>query len=326
VSARQNAASGLIAALVIAAAAFDAHAGEAQCDPARPFEAGRSEHALDSGGLTRRFALYVPRSYSGAAAMPLVLDLHASGITPEVELQITGMEEAAEAEGFIVAAPEAVTPFPRGGHTWNIPRNPGGVDDVTFVAELLRHVSGRLCIDPARVYATGYSGGARLASEPACALSERFAAVSAVGGLRHPRGAEGACRTNGRAVPILAIHSLDDPVNPYDGAAGSPPYWTYGVEEALRLWADRNGCEADPAEERLSSDVTRLAWSSCRDGSAVEFYRLAGSGHTWPGSAFAFPDYLGAAEDEIDATQLSIRFFEKFRLEHDHAEAEGARP
>jgi polyhydroxybutyrate depolymerase len=175
-------------------------------------------------------------------------------------------------------------------------------------------VNKLLCLDATRVYATGFSGGARFASELACRLPDHFAAIGAVGGLRHPEGAEGECERGRHVVPIIAFHSTDDPVNLYEhDQARSPAHWTYGVEEALRRWADWMGCAAR-AEEQLSKDIIRVIFPDCDDGAGMEFYRLSGTGHTWPGSNFAFSDYLGATEGEIDATALTLQFFERYRL------------
>jgi polyhydroxybutyrate depolymerase len=305
---------GVAAALLGLAGAGQTEEAAPTCDPARPFAAGLSEHRLVSGGQERGFLLHLPGSYDGETALPLVFDLHASGISPAVELAITGLDRAAEARGFPLVLPVAVTPFPSGGATWNIPRQDGGVDDVAFVADVLEAVSGMLCIDPARVYAAGFSGGARLASELACTLPERFAAISAVGGLRHPAADEGHCAKGG-AVSILAFHSSDDLVNPFDPEAGrAPPYWSYGIEEAMRRWAGHKGCELQPVAHSISAQITRLTHDGCADGAALELYRLSGSGHTWPGSDFTFPDPLGATEEQLDATALTVEFFQRVRL------------
>lgn len=301
----------------LAESAWAPSAGTEACRLARPHAAGLSEHRIESDGRIRRFLLYVPRSYTGATAVPLVFDLQASGISPEVELQITGMEQAAEARGFIVVAPEAITDFPRGGTTWNIPHKQSGVDDVAFIGEVLEAVNEAVCVDKTSVYAVGFSGGARFASELACRMPDRFAAISAVGGLRHPVGSEGQCQSDTHAVSIIAFHSVDDPVNPYDpDTAKSPPYWTYSVEEAVNRWADGMACSAH-GQERLSDAVRKLTYSQCRDGAMVALYRLSGSGHTWPGSSFRFPDGLGATDAATDATTLSLHFFEQFRLARD---------
>jgi polyhydroxybutyrate depolymerase len=309
----------IVPAALVLAAAFAFHqqaqaAAAAGC--AAPLAAqGLTSASIESGGALRSFSLYLPRGYSGEAPVPLVLDLQASGITPAVELQVTGLDRAAEAYGFAVVLPAAATASPRGGFTWNIPHKAGGPDDVAFIADLLDALQKQLCIDPQRIYAVGYSGGARLASQLACAMPGRIAAIGAVAGLRYPRGGEMGCDATARPVPVLAFHSIDDPVNPYHLAEGKhPPYWTYGVDKALALWAEHNDCPAAPARETVAAGIERFHYAGCREDAAVEFYRLAGSGHTWPGSGFDFPDFVGATEKNLDATALTVNFLLRHRL------------
>ena len=45
------------------------------------------------------------------------------------------------------------------------------VDDVGFVTDILAEASGRLCVDPNRVFATGMSNGAYFAHRLGCALA-----------------------------------------------------------------------------------------------------------------------------------------------------------
>lgn len=275
----------------------------AVCRPGQEHASGHARYALHADGRAREYQLYVPEEYDGRDPWPVVLDLHASGIEPATELAITGSDRAAARRRFLLVAPRGDTPFPKGGRTWNVPPRPDGPDDVAYVAHVLDDVARRVCIDPDRVYAMGFSGGARLASELACRIPERIAAVSAVGGNRHP----GAC-AGGPAVPILAFHSVDDPVNPYVVRPGeSPAYWTHGTDEAVERWARANGCGA-ATETRIDARTVRIDFAPCT-GAPVTLYRLSGEGHTWPGSTFAFPNYLGAMDSALDATALSFDFF-----------------
>jgi polyhydroxybutyrate depolymerase len=293
-------------ALVAGLAALCATQAAAGCDPARPQASGLHTLRLEAGGTEREVALFVPSSYDGKRPAPLVLDLHASSITPEIELAISRLDRAAEDAGFLVALPLAIRPFERGGTTWNVPHDPAWPDDVDFVATVIDALEATLCVDPDRIYATGFSGGARLASELACRLPERIAAISAVAGLRGP---EPDCPLNAEPVPVLAFHGRADPVNPYDADPGtSPEYWTHGIPEAVERWAQRLGCD-NPAETDSVAGITRLDLTDCDGRPALRLYTLEVAGHTWPGSPFTFPDYTGPSDASVDATALTLDWF-----------------
>jgi len=95
----------------------------------------------------------------------------------------------------------------------------GSADDVAFLTGLPATLEQRFCIDRTRVYATGFSGGARTASQLACDASTVFAAVAPVSGLPRPTPCPAP-----RAVPIVAFHGPADPVDPFAG--NGQPYWT----------------------------------------------------------------------------------------------------
>lgn len=300
-----------IAAMLLATGAAAAD-GSAGCATAQSPRAGTQHIQMMVDGVERTALLHVPASYTHGRATPLVLDLQASGITPEVELAVTRFDKAAEKAGFIVALPAAEMPFESGGATWNVPVADEGPDDVGFVAALLDRLEESHCIDRDRVYAAGFSGGARFASELACRMPDRLAAISAVGGIRTPDPR--TCAPGAERVAVLAIHSVDDPVNVYDGdPATSPPYWTHGVDAAMAGWAERLGCAGAVEATTVVETVERRDYGGCGTAGALTLYALRGSGHTWPGSSFAFPEHLGATETRIDATALSLDWFGQHR-------------
>lgn len=237
------------------------------CDDSTQLPSGVSEQRLTSGGVERRYLVYLPATYDGHAALPLVLELHGSGGTPEGQLGASQLSAVADAERFAIVAPEAV------GGRWNVPPDPAKVDDVRFASDLLDAMERQVCVDRQRVYATGFSGGGRMSSQLACDLSERVAAVAAIGGLRFPGPCERA-----RSMPIVAFHGTADAINPYDG--GGQPYWGTGVEAAFDGWGERNGC-GPRRESRVAASVVQLAHggSGCAD---VVLYRIEGLGHSWP--------------------------------------------
>ncbi|MEO8179409.1 MAG: PHB depolymerase family esterase [Deltaproteobacteria bacterium] len=261
--------------------------------------AGRSERSSSSGGVARRWLLYLPRAASASAALPLVFNLHGSGGTPEDQLALSGLEALAESEGFVLVAPEGVD------RMWNVPVDAAKADDVRFLAELIDQVSALTSVDQLRVYATGFSGGGRMVSQLACDLSERIAAVAAIGGIRFP----GPC-SNARSMPILAFHGTADDTNPYAG--GGRPYWGTGVEPAVSGWAEHNHCPTR-SERPLAPSTLAISYGGAGCGAEVALVRLDGFGHSWPdriGTALAG----GNETADMTANQTFWSFFQRHPL------------
>ncbi|MFF8021769.1 alpha/beta hydrolase family esterase [Streptomyces sp. NPDC007896] len=299
-----------------------------RCTPAGP---GLTTVFVASAGTTYPVSLYIPRGYSGRNPVPLVLNLHGSGSNGNDQLVISGMERAADQHGFLVAVPNGGTPQPgsEGGYTWVLPGvpntsgqlpSPDDRDDVRFLSDTITAISDGFCVASERVYATGFSGGARMASLLACRLADRIAAVAPVAGLRagnpdasDPTRPDPEGGVPSRPVPVLAFHGQEDMVNPYAG--GGPAYWQYSVPAAFDRWAELDGCRIGPQGTRLTEHVTLRTYRACRRGTDVSMYVIADGGHTWPGSPYpaAFPG-LGKVSTEVDATDVMWRFFERHPL------------
>ena len=228
--------------------------------------------------------LHVPSGYTGNAKVPLVLNMHGSGSTAAEQEVFAGMDATSDADGFIVAYPQALIPD-GSGFDWNVPGQPlvGGrpvpanaPNDVQFLTGLVGTLSHRYCIDRNRVFATGFSGGARTASQLACDSSATFAAVAPVSGLRRPV----PCPTT-RAVPVISFHGTADPVDPYNG--NGQAYWTYSVPQAAADWATQDGCPAAAAAtSQPDPGVTLTAYAGCRGGAQVQLYTSVAKGTNGP--------------------------------------------
>jgi polyhydroxybutyrate depolymerase len=169
--------------------------------------------------------------------------------------------------------------------TGKIP-GPDDADDVAFVQTAIDQLAARGCVDPARVYATGYSGGGRLSSWLGCVAADRFAAIAPVVGLRAgnprkdlPRVPDPATCTPARPMPVLAFAGDADTTNPIQG--GGAGYWQYTMHTALVRWADLNGCRAGPVEREVSADVREERFSRCSGGADVAGRVKHGAGHVW---------------------------------------------
>ena len=318
---------GTAAAVMVAAFGSPAPAGAA--NPPRchlPSPTGERTIALTDQGINRPFLLYVPIGHRPRKPLPLLLDLHPSASSGPTQLGVGDMEAAADRRGYVVAALNGAVPYPGGGYAWNVPGVPlvggstvpaGTPSDESYLLRVIRATKRAVCIDPDRVYATGYSGGARMASAMACDHADEIAAIAPVAGLRAGVPVESAdgvwspdrssCRPS-RPVPVLAFHGTTDEVNPYAG--NDDPRWAYGVERALAAWARYDRCKRGPSTRAATATESLISYRHCRDGATVGLYRATGTGHTWPGND---QPELGPTDMSISATEVMLSFFDRQR-------------
>jgi polyhydroxybutyrate depolymerase len=278
---------------------------------------GSLHYTLTVSGHRRTVIVHIPAGYDSDRTVALVLNLHGSGSTASAEEQFSGMDATADAGHFIVAYPQALIADGT-GYDWNIPGVPlysgkyppaGAPSDVTFLTTLVRDLAGRYCIDRSRVYATGVSGGGRMASQLGCDASSVFAAIAPVAGLRYPS----PCPAS-RPVPVIAFHGTADFVDPFDGfGSGS---WTYSVPAAARMWAGHDHCAASP--QSTPGRGYRLSrYTGCAGSTQVELYAITGEGHEWPGGPAmpsAITNVLGPQSDAVSADTLMWDFFQAHPL------------
>lgn len=277
------------------------------------------EHAISIG--TRAYLVHVPEKLPALPAV--VLNFHGGGGNAPSHQKYVRMDPLADREGFIVVYPEGTGPLDGRLETWNAGTCCGmalrdKVDDVGFVRRVLDDLARRQTYDPARVYATGLSNGAMMTYRLAAELSDRIAAIAPVAGApvieRH---------ATARAVPILHIHSVDDPRALYAGGLGPPFPLTdvrvqhAPVEASLALWAQANGCGPNPEQrerrEWKGHTAMLYAYPGCR--AEVLLWKLTGAGHVWPGGEpDYFPRLLGPGTEVIDANEEIWKFFSRHRL------------
>jgi polyhydroxybutyrate depolymerase len=323
-----------------------AMAADLSAAPCRTGGLSAGQHWLPviSSGHSRPVLIFVPAQSAKPHALPLVIDLHGSGGSGETQARSTRLADVGAKNDFVVANPSGGVSFPDAPekHYWNIPGVPlSGVgdtpadapDDVQFISDTIDAIAASSCIDVRRVYVTGMSGGARMASLLGCRLSTRIAAIAPVSGLRaglpssdNPAQPDpSTCRPT-RAMPIVTFHGTGDTTNPYDG--GGRPYWAYSVPTALRRWVELDHCSNAPKEQHIAAHVTLVRYEPCAEGARIWLYRTdapsnQGGGHAWPGAAIPTAAANGTApaqapvnvpSTEINASELMWQFFKQYRL------------
>ena len=138
----------------------------------------RNNGSIVSSGEKREYLLYVPRSYDRSRPTPLVISMHGAGGWPTQQMNLTEWNRLAETERFIVVYPSGIEAG--GPRVWHVGGEPGLTRDVRFISELIDKLETDYNIDPARIYANGFSNGGGMAFVLSCTLSDRIAAVGMV--------------------------------------------------------------------------------------------------------------------------------------------------
>jgi polyhydroxybutyrate depolymerase len=186
-------------------------------------------------------------------------------------------DATADRNGFVVVYPDG---FRR---SWNAgggccgPASHDSVDDVGFIADLIRSVTRSENVDPKRVFLTGISNGAAMAYRYACEGALPIAAIGSVSGTM-----PGGCAAP-HPVSALEIHGLKDQNIPFAGGVGTKGVtkveWP-GVEASLDLFRKAERCDA--TDTKVAGVVT-TATANCADGRQVELITISDAGHQWPG-------------------------------------------
>ncbi len=260
-------------------------------------------------GQLRTYRLYVPAIYDGTKPVPLVFNLHGYSSSAEQQEFYGDFRQVADTANFIIVHPQGLLDDFGATH-WNTFET-SEIDDVGFLSALLDTVYTNYNIYGNQIYSVGMSNGGFMSYKLACLLSGRIAAVASVTGSMTFVEEEG-CITN-HPMPVMQIHGTADGTVPYDGNMFFMP-----VEDVVDYWADYNLCDTEPIVTEVpdtdpsdGSTATHYVYPNGVIGSSVEFYRVNGGEHTWPGADFE----IGVTNQDFDASAEIWRFFRKYSLD-----------
>ena len=260
---------------------------------------------------TRPYKLYVPSGYTGAP-VPLVVMLHGCTQSPDDFAAGTRMNEAAEAQTFLVAYP-GQTSAANMQKCWNWfnPADQGrGGGEPALIAGITREIMAGYAVDPARVSIAGLSAGGAAAAIMGQAYPDLFAAIGVHSGL-----ACGAARDMSSAMAAMRGG------NAGRGAAGAPLVptiifhgqsdHTVSVRNAEQVAAQAAADASLTTREETGQAPNGRAYTRTlfldRGGKAViEQWLVQGGGHAWFGGSESgsYTDPRGP-----DATSEMLRFF-----------------
>ena len=267
-------------------------------------EPGNHSRSITINGESRSYVLHLP-SAKHPRPLALVLMLHGAGGSAAHIEAATGLSTKADEAGFVAVYPNGSTAFSDLLRTWNAgnccgPAQIAQVDDMAFLKAVLKEVKSLVEID--RVFVAGFSNGGMMAYRLACELSDDINAVAVVAATY-----ESSCKPRA-AVPVLAIHGLQDGFVPFNGIEGANSpllHATKSVPESVAIFARVNGCDGEP----IVNEDSRLRDARHRECKAeVRLISLKRGAHAWPGGKKIYP-WEAEPTHEISATDVIWRFF-----------------
>ncbi|OFJ54488.1 extracellular catalytic domain type 1 short-chain-length polyhydroxyalkanoate depolymerase [Mycolicibacterium grossiae] len=238
---------------------------------------GELPGAISHAGIQRTYLLHLPAGVDRPNG--LVVNLHGAGQNGGIQMGVTNFNAIADRQGFAVVYPDGIDLSWADGRGASVPDRQG-VDDVGFLSALIEQVSRDHGVPPGRVFVTGMSAGAFMASRLACDRADLVAAIAPVSGTL---GSGVPCAPS-RPVSVLQVHGTADPVVPFTGGpmvGRGGPSDVVAAPAAAQRWRDIDACPA-PVTTSLGGGVTGSTSAGCAGGTAVSFVQIDGGGHVWP--------------------------------------------
>ena len=236
-------------------------------------------------GKKRTFIMHIPSAYKGDKPVPLVIDYHPIGGSGNGEYGSSPYKAKTDPEGVITLYPDGTSKPGGMGNGWNVGPCCSNDDDVKFSYAMIDKLKEIACIDPQRIYATGFSMGGGMSNHVACMMSDVFAAVApAAMDLNKTNSA--ACKMS-RPISVINFRGTNDPVCRYQGGdSGFNDGLNFlGAEGTFKFWAQKNECQGSPSKNSNGCDE----YSNCKDGTKVVLCTKQGGGHDYGDASIGWP-------------------------------------
>ena len=241
--------------------------------------------SVNVDGKNRTFIMHIPDAYKGDKPVPLVIDYHPIGGSGDGEFGSSPYKAKTDPEGVITLYPDGTSKPGGMGNGWNVGPCCSNDDDVKFSYAMIDKLKEIACIDPQRIYATGFSMGGGMSNHAACMMSDVFAAVApAAMDLNKTNSAQ--CKMY-RPISVINFRGTNDPVCKYQGGdSGFNDGLNFlGAEGTFKFWAEKNECQGSPSKNSNGCDE----YSNCKDGTKVVLCTKQNGGHDYGDASIGWP-------------------------------------
>jgi len=268
---------------------------------------GEHHYQLQRPEGVRDFYVWVPKSYDGSRAFPIIFAFHGLGDDCQSFGHSVGLLELSETNNFLLVYPCGYPGLI--GNAWNAGTcclNPSTIDDVMLTRLMVQTIQSDFKVNASRIFASGFSNGAMMSEILGCEAADLIAASASVSGIVEllPGNSEGLTKCSqdyvkfNKAVSTVNIHGTFDLVVPWTGdfILGFPT-----VPDNFAAWAQRNGCKGQPVQTFQKGAYSNQIYQSCNNGTTVEVVQVSGGGHDWP------------SDSDFDTATFIVEFFESVR-------------
>nr|WP_295948504.1 S-layer homology domain-containing protein [uncultured Agathobaculum sp.] len=247
-------------------------------DFANDGETGYFFYEKEIDGRMRRWMTYVPGSYTGEEAVPLVVATHGYSSSAQAFAGDTRWSDIAEQNGFIVVYTQAYPSDDQRGNIpvpyWNTMEKgelmEGLPDDVSYFRQMIADIEQQYNIDDSRLYATGHSNGSCMTWMLAMHASDLFAAVAPIGG--HLGTHLDTVPEDAEPLPIwITLGDYD-----YEPTTGTDT----GTWDALNYWTTYNGTDRQ-AEDSVDGRFTTHEYVNDQDIPLFRYTEIENSPHSY---------------------------------------------
>ncbi len=209
------------------------------------------QQTLDVDGTTRYYLLDVPPEADNETPLMLIFGLHGFDMNNVAVSGLYNFTDRSNGQA-ITVLPYGEGPAPGdvshwGDHVLESTWEPNDAN-YDFIQQLIADLESRFCIDPNRVFITGFSMGAFFTNTIACDHGDWFRGFASIAG-----GAPAACPEGVTSAMMIHHGTADDIVDISSG------------EESRDFWVEQNGCE----QTSTSSYPACESYDGCPDTSPV---------------------------------------------------------
>lgn len=224
---------------------------------------GLDARTINVSGKKRDYLRFVPAGYQPGTEVALVLGFHGSGGTA-AKARATFDLEAKAGKSAIFLYPQGLPdPAFDGDNRWD---PTAGSDDLAFIDAIIAETSASHCIDRDRVFAVGFSNGARMTSMLGCYRGDVIRAVAPVA----PGG-------NKTTLPLASGACVGE-VAVWEGLGTADADHEKGATLVRDYYRTANGCAATRSPATPAGCET---YDGCRAEVPTTWCTYP-AGHAWP--------------------------------------------